>query len=266
MVTSSLTSTTYHQNSSNQEYMSVSQFKKFEECEAKALAEIKGEYKQPINNAMLVGSYLHSAFESDEAFQEFQEENSGAIFKSRGGKYADFDQADKMIEALKNDPFAMFALEGEKEIIYTADLFGCQWKMKVDSINHDRKTFSDIKTTSDLHKRYWSEKYDGWVSFIERWDYVLQMAVYRKILQENLGELYTPYIVAISKENPPNKAVVRFDETRFDFEYEYLEMKMERFLKVKNEEDPPMACGKCEYCRSSKELSETIEVGELIYE
>ncbi|MCM3739199.1 PD-(D/E)XK nuclease-like domain-containing protein [Oceanobacillus luteolus] len=246
--------------------MSVSQFKNWNECEARTLATLKGEYEEPTTSAMLVGSYVHAAFESDEAFNQFIEENNSAIFKARGGKYADYETADRMIEALKSDDFAMFAMEGEKEQIMTAELFGMPWKMKVDSINYERNIFTDIKTTQDIHKRYWSEKYDGWVSFIEKWDYVLQMAIYRKIIEANTGQLYTPYIIAVSKENPPNKAVVHFDESRFEFEYEYTEMKMQRILEVKHGEMDPVSCGKCDYCRGVKKLSGTIEVGALIYE
>ncbi|AVO22610.1 hypothetical protein [Anoxybacillus phage A403] len=246
--------------------MSVSQFKSFRECEAKTIAVLKGEFQEPTTNALLVGSYLHAAFESEEAFQKFIEENNSAIFKSRGGKYADFETADKMIEALKADPFVMFALSGEKEQIYTAELWGTDWKIKVDNINHQHKFFSDIKTTSDLYKRYWSEKYDGWVTFVEYWDYVLQMAVYRRVLQENLGQTYTPYIVAVTKENPPNKAVLHFDESRFDFEYEYIESYIERIIDVKNGKLEPKRCEKCDYCRSTKMLRDTIEIGMLLYE
>jgi hypothetical protein len=262
----SLTRENYHSNEANQQFMSVSQFKDFLDCEARALATVKGEYKEPHTNALLVGSYVHSAFESDEAFQQFIDENNGAIFKTRGnGKYADFEAADRMIEALKSDKFAMFALSGEKELIFTAHLWGTDWKIKVDNINHQHRFFSDIKTTQDLHKRYWSEKYDGWVSFIEAWDYVLQMAVYRRVLQENLGQTYTPYIVAVTKENPPNKAVLHFDESRFDFEYEYIETYLPRILEVKAGKEKPNRCEKCDYCRSTKLLNNTMEIGELIY-
>ena len=246
--------------------MSVSQFKSFRECEAKTIAVLKGEFQEPTTNALLVGSYLHAAFESEEAFQKFIEENNSAIFKSRGGKYADFEMADKMIETLKSDSFVMFALEGEKEQIYTAELWGTEWKVKIDNINHQHKFFSDIKTTSDLYKRYWSEKYDGWVTFVEYWDYVLQMAVYRRVLQENLGQTYTPYIVAVTKENPPNKAVLHFDESRFEFEYEYIESYIGRIIDVKNGKLEPKRCEKCDYCRSTKMLRDTIEIGMLLYE
>ncbi|MGX1433889.1 PDDEXK-like uncharacterized protein DUF3799 [Cytobacillus horneckiae] len=260
-----LTSSNYHSKKANKEYMSVSQFKGFIECEAKEMAKLTGAYIEPQSNAMLVGSYLHAAFEGDEVFRTFEEENNKAIYKSRGGKYSDFEMADSMIETLKSDPFAMFAIEGEKEQIYTADLFGAAWKIKVDSIHHGRLSFSDLKTTQDLHKRYWSDKYNGWVSFIEAWDYVLQMAVYRRVLQENLGQTYTPYIVAVTKENPPNKAVVHFDESRFEFEYEYLD-KMERINEVKQGIKEPIRCEKCRYCRGSRKIIDTIEVGALIHE
>ena len=255
----------YHSTENNKKYMSVSQFKSFKECEARTMAEIKGEYVPPVSTPQVVGSYVHAAFESDDAFREVEEQYSDMIFKKRGGKYADFETADRMIEAIKNDEFAMFALEGEKEQVYTADLFGVTWKAKVDSINHDRKSFTDLKTTQDLHKRYWSEKYDCWVSFVEAWDYLFQMAIYREIIKQNTGEYYTPYIVAVTKENPCNKAVLHIDPSRFDFEMEYAELEMERILQVKNEEIAPARCEKCDYCRSTKKLSNTIEIGDLIH-
>lgn len=259
-----LTSSNYHSLEADRQYMSVSLFKSFCECEKAAMAYLNGEHKKQTTGAMLVGSYTHAAFESDEVFNQFLEENSSVIFKARGGKYSDYETADRMIETLKNDKFAMFAMQGDKEQILTANLHGTDWKIKVDSINHNNHVFSDLKTTQDIHKRYWSEKYDGWVSFIEKWDYLLQMAIYRKVIEQNTGIAYTPYIVAVTKENPPNKAIVHFDESRFSFEYEYTEMKMQRILEVKDGADPA-ACGKCDYCRSNKQLGDTIEVGALIY-
>lgn len=260
-----LTSSNYYSREMDIKYMSVSQFKDFLKCEAKTMAVLNGEFEEPPNKDMLVGSYVHAALESDEAFKRFIEKNNSVIFKKNGEKYADYELADKMIETLKNDKFVMFALEGEKEQIMTADLFGCEWKMKVDVINHEGKRFADIKTTRNLFERHWSDKYDGWVSFVEKWDYILQMAIYRKIIEANTGELYTPYIVAVSKEKVPNKAIIHFDESRFDFEYQYIESFIERILNVKKGKITPKRCEKCDYCKSTKQLSGTIEVGELIY-
>jgi len=244
--------------------MSVSQFKSFMECEARTLAELKGEHSRPHSNALTVGSYTHAAFESDEVFNQFVEDNKKVIVNTRGNKYADFITADKMIEALKNDKFAMFALEGEKEVIYTGELFGVVWKIKVDNINHQRKYFSDIKTTQELGKRYWSEKYGTWVSFVQAYDYVLQMFVYQQIIYQNTGEIYKPYIVAVTKQDPPDKAILHLGESRFEFEKEYVEKFLPGIIQTKNSEKEPIRCEKCDYCRATKQLNNTFEIEFLL--
>lgn len=259
-----LTQTNYHSSEANREYFSVSQFKDLMECQAKAIAKINGDFEETYGNALLVGSYTHAAFESVSAFQELIEENAESIFKKRGGKYAEFEQADLMIETITNDKFAMFAMEGEKEIILTAELFGVPWKCKIDSINHQRNTFTDLKTTRSLSQRIWSDKYQKYVSFVEAWDYVLQMAVYREILFQNTGIHYAPYIVAVTKEDPPDKVVLHFDDTRFQFELEFVEHLMERYIDLKSGKGTPSRCEKCAYCRRTKQLTDTIEIGELL--
>ncbi|MGE6516665.1 PD-(D/E)XK nuclease-like domain-containing protein [Lysinibacillus sphaericus] len=254
----------YHSNEANQHYMSVSQFKSAIECESRLIAELEGQYERPSSLALTVGSYTHSAFESDQVFDEFVEANKGVIFNTRGGKYADFKQADSMIEAIKNDRFAMFALEGEKEVIFTGELFGTLWKIKVDAINHDRKTFTDLKTTQSLGKRYWSDKYSKYVSFVEAYDYVLQMAIYREIIYQNTGAYYVPYIVAVTKETPPDKAVLHIDSSRYEFELEYAKMHLPNIITAKSGDKEPKRCELCDYCRATKQLNNTFEIEFLL--
>ncbi|MGE8037795.1 PD-(D/E)XK nuclease-like domain-containing protein, partial [Lysinibacillus sp. NPDC093692] len=229
-----LNSDNYHSNEANQHYMSVSQFKSAMECEAKAFAEVRGEFTRPPSTALIVGSYLHAAFECNEAFAEFKELNHHTIYNNRGNKYKDYEKADDMIETIKNDEFCMFALQGEKEVIYTGELLGVEWKIKVDNINHERGFFSDIKSTQELRKRYWSEKYNTWVSFVQAFDYVLQMWVYREIIFQNTGRYYDPYIVAVTKESPPDKAILHFDNSRFEFELEYVKEHLPSIIAAKS--------------------------------
>lgn len=259
-----LNSLNYHSNEANQHYISVSQFKSAIECESRLIAELKGEYKRPSSLALTVGSYTHSAFESDRVFNEFIEENKGVVFNTRGSKYADFKQADVMIETIKNDRFAMFALEGDKEVIYTGELFGALWKIKIDSIHHERKTFSDLKTTQSLNKCYWSDKYSKYVSFVEAYDYVLQMAIYREIIYQNTGHYYVPYIVAVTKETPPDKAVLHFDSSRFEFELEYAKEVLPNIIAAKSGVKEPKRCEECDYCRATKQLKNTFEIEFLL--
>lgn len=259
-----LTSENYFSIEADREYFSVSQFKSWVKCQAATLAKVNGEHEESYGKALVVGSYTHAAFESDEEFERFNEENKAEIFNKRGGKYADFVTADAMIETLKSDKFSMFAMEGEKELIFTAELFGVKWKSKIDSINHQRNTFTDLKTTRSLSQRYWSDKYQKYASFIEAWDYVLQVAMYREIIHQNTGSYYSPYVVAVTKEDPPDKAVLHFDDTRFQFELDYVEHMIERFVQVKSGEVKPTRCETCSYCRKTKQLKGTIEIGELL--
>jgi hypothetical protein len=253
----------YHSIEANKQYMSISQFKEFMDCESRAIARLEGIYK-PSSNALVIGSYVHSAFESEEVFDKFNQENNHIIFNKKSQKYADFIKADEMIQTIKDDKLSMYALDGEKEQIYTFRLFKTDWKMRIDSINHAQLRFSDLKTTQDLHKRYWSNKYGTWVSFVDAWGYVMQMALYRKGLKELTGNKYEPYIIAVTKESPPNKAVIEFDELALESELEYIESNIEHVLKVKFKEIEPSSCGICEYCRSVKKLSRTVMVDDLI--
>ena len=68
-----LTSENYYSEKSNLEYMSVSQYKQFQKCEAAAMAELKGEWKRPKSTALLVGSYIDSWFEG--SLESFKIEN-----------------------------------------------------------------------------------------------------------------------------------------------------------------------------------------------
>ena len=54
-----LTRENYHSLEANKEYMGVSQVKTFIDCQARGLAEVKGEYVRGGSNiALLVGSYV----------------------------------------------------------------------------------------------------------------------------------------------------------------------------------------------------------------
>ena len=55
-----LNKSNYFSHEMNVKYMSVSQFKSFEKCEAAALAEIDGTYAREKTTALYVGSYIDS--------------------------------------------------------------------------------------------------------------------------------------------------------------------------------------------------------------
>lgn len=256
-----LTTNNYYTQEANQEYTSVSQFKDFLACEAAAYAKLKGEYQEEQTEPFLLGGYVHSW--NDNSMEEFKIK-SPELFSTRGASKgelkAEFKIADKMIETLEKDKLCMMALEGQKEIIMTGTLFGVKWKIRIDVLNLEKGFFTDLKTVKDFN-RLW----DGTakVTFIEFYGYLIQVAVYQEIIYQNTGKKLQPYVVAVTKEKVPDKAVLKFNQDELDFELEKVRAHMERIVQVKLGLEKPIRCGKCDYCKSTKKVTKIIHYSEL---
>lgn len=257
-----LTEENYYEN--RWDYFSVSQFKAFTQCEAKAWAELNGEVLEENVEAFLVGNYVHSAFESLEAHEKFKEENKEAFFTKQGKLRANFVAAENMVERLKKDPFFNHLYQGEKETIITGELFGEMWKGKIDCLNIEKGYFVDIKTTADINKKFWSEDRRVWVPFVEAFGYYEQMAVYKTLLEKKYGKEFTPYIVAVSKQTPCDIAAIDIRPELLAVALKTVEKKIKRVSAVKFGETIPLMCGKCDYCRGHKVLDGFISSEELI--
>lgn len=262
-----LTEDNYYSQEANRYYMSVSQFKDFNRCEAQALAKLNGEHEEAKADCFIIGSYVGAAIEGDHAFKKFVEENPG-IFSSRGetkGELkADYKKADVMVNALMSDPLCKQMLEGDKEVIVIAELYGVMWKAKLDVHNPDEGRIVDLKTAKGIRERYWM---DGkWVSFIENFGYVLQMAVYSELerIYNDRFESLEPMIVAVSKEDVPDKAVICFDEQSLREELMMVQEKLPRIIAVKEGLEEPKRCGKCRYCRKTKQVNGLIHYLDLL--
>ena len=131
-----LTPENYYSREADKAYMSVHQYLDFMGhmgiygCEARAMAKLNGEWEEETTEAMLVGSYVDSYFEGTLA--QFQAEHP-EIFTQKGELKAKYKQAERMIERCEKDELFMNFMAGEKQKIFTAELFGCEWKCKLDS-------------------------------------------------------------------------------------------------------------------------------------
>lgn len=263
----SLNQNNYYESDANWKYFSVSQYKDFMKCEAAALAKLKGDW-EPVSDptALLVGNYVHSYFESPEAHERFKEENKDKMFSSRKphGLLKAFKVAEQMIERIKDEPFFNYLWQGEAEHIVTGELYGVEWKGRIDLLNVDKGYFVDLKTTAQLDKRFWSNKYGTYVSFIEEYGYILQMAVYEKLLEIEFGKPFKGYIYAVTKQEPSDIAALKPEETKKEFELDQLEKTIDRIAQVKNGEVKAEMCMKCEYCREHKTLDAFMTTDELL--
>lgn len=262
-----LTEENYYSREANQHYMSVSQFKDFDKCEAAAIAKLNGEYEEPKADYFLVGSYVGASIEGTNALDNFINSNP-EIFssqgKTKGELKTDYKIGDRMVKTLLDDPVCRHMLEGDKEVIVVAELFGVLWKAKLDVYNPDEGRIVDLKTVKGVHERYW--KNGKWVSFVENFGYVLQMAVYTELerIENNRFQALEPLIVAVSKEETPDKAVICFDEESLNYELLMVSDKLPRIIAVKEGIEEPNRCGRCRYCRQTKKIDGLIHYLELI--
>ena len=260
-----LTNENYYSDEANWRYMSVHQYLSFmghmgvQGCEAKAMASLKGEWKDETTDALLIGSYVDSYFEG--SLDQFKIEHP-ELFKKDGTLYAKYDKAEKMIARCKRDDYFMATMAGEKQRIMTAYLFGCEWKIKMDSYL-EGIAIVDLKTTSDLHRAWRVQDY-GYVSVPEYWGYTLQGAIYQKVVEINTGKKLPFYLSFVTKDSEPEICVCYIDQQTLDHALNEIEMNMPTVLAVKNGEALPIRCEKCNYCLNTMKLTKPINYTDLI--
>lgn len=269
-----LTRDNYYTPEADREYMSCSQYQSFCECEAKAMAKLEGRWSDPDKEAFLVGNYFHTFFEGPEAHAQFVQEHFGKIFKTKvikgkkgepdqtvvTGKYAPYEQADKMIEVAQNDPLikSLIDLPGENEKIMTGELWGVPWRIRLDKYVPDGRMIIDWKTVANISELKWSEALHEKVTFIDAYGYMMRAAVYTEIEKQNAkSNEDAPFIiVAISKQDYPDKEALYLNHRqRYDYELEQIKKRLGMIQMIKAGRVKPKRCGCCDYCRATKVLS-----------
>lgn len=242
----------YFSTEANRDYWSVSQFKAFNRCEAAGLAESLGIYEREETDALLIGSYVDAYFTGD--FDDFMQRNQDKLISKRGGGLlAKFQGANGMIQRVESDPLMMEYLEGSKQVILTAELFGVPWKIKIDV--HGGNRLVDLKTVRDFEDVY--DKGYGWRSWVEYWGYDIQGAIYQKVEQiaMNRAEPLPFYLASVTKEKTPDIKIIQIPQHILDAALHMVEAKIDRFDLIKSGEVEPIRCEKCDWCKSTKVLT-----------
>lgn len=258
-----LTAANYYGPEASKRFMSVHQYMSFaghmgvEGCEARALAELNGEWSPTKSKAMMVGSYVDSFFEG--TLDTFKEENP-EIFTAKGELRAEYKQADKMIERALADEYFMQTMQGEKQRIMTASIFGCDWKIKMDSYIPG-VAIVDLKTSANIHEH--RNFRGGNVSIVDYYGYILQGAIYQEVVYKNTGERLPFYLSFISKQDEPEILVVGIDDDSLRDALKEIEENIDKVLAVKNGEVEPTRCECCDYCKRTRILRGAIHYSEL---
>ena len=267
--TKGLTDDNYYSDWANTQFMSVSQFKDFagtlmhKGCEYTAYDKLTGALSEPSSTALLVGSYVDSYFEG--TLDKFIEEHPEIISKSgatKGQLKADFKGAELIINRIEADPLFSKFMSGDKQVIMTGNLFGVDWKIKMDSFFPDEKIV-DLKVMKDM-KPIWSDVEFHKVDFIRYWGYDIQGAIYQKIVEINTGKKLPFYIACATKEKVTDIEVIEITQEYLDKALTFVEENIAHVLNVKNGTTPPEMCGECSHCRLAKTLKEPITIDQII--
>ena len=247
-----LTSSSYFSNEAQRTYWSVSQFKAFNNCEAEGLAETIGKYQREETDALLIGSYVDAYFAGE--MDEFIKRDGDKMHQKNGKLYAKFEGANNIIDRIESDSLMMDYLRGEKQVIKTANLFGVDWKIKIDVLTDER--IVDLKIVKDFGSVY--KDGFGYRPWIEAWGYDIQGAIYQKVEQISSGrdEPLPFYIVAATKEKVTDIDVIQIPQHILDAALKVVESKIDRFDLIKLGELSPNRCGVCNYCKETKVLTE----------
>lgn len=252
-----LTESNYHSNEANKEYWSVSQFKAFQACSASAMAELTGEYEKPTSEAFLQGGYVDSHFSGTMA--EFLEEHPEIINKRSGELKAAYMKSRAAIERAESDPMFIQFMGGDVQKILTAELFGVQWKVKLDSLHDDK--IVDLKYMRDMGKVYKDGEYK---SFVQAYGYDLQGYIYQQVVEQVTGKHLPFYLAVITKEDPADIALIHISDKFLNVNKGLIEHYLPIYDAIKKGEAEPVRCESCAYCRQSKVLTGAIEYETLL--
>lgn len=248
----------YYSREANMEYCSVSQIKAFMKCPAAALAELNGEYQREQTTALLVGSYVDAWFSGE--IEQFKAEHP-EIFKRDGTLKAEYTQADQIIARVSKDEMFMEYMSGDKQVIMTGEIEGVPFKIKIDSLLPDRIT--DLKIVRDFEPIYdpdFCSRVPWWVY----WKYDLQGGAYREIVRQNLTKSLPFFLAAATKEKVTDYNIYQIVQSDLDVALQTVKDNIVRFDAMKKGIIPADRCECCDYCRSTKKLTDVISSDSIL--
>ena len=272
-----ITEANYYDAEINKAYMSFHTWASFHgtlgipACEAKAMAELNGEFdEEEVSDAFLIGGYVDAALVGgDGELEQYKQDHPEMFYKTKdkqGELQKKYSICDIMIERCKKDDLFMGALSGEHQAILVCMLCGVPFKCKIDSLVRG-KALVDLKTTREMHKQFYIPDF-GHVDFISYYGYVGQLALYREMVKEVLGETLPCFVAAVSKSKFPEIKLIHIDDLSLYDSWTEIKNSLENgtLVDVWRGKIDPIRCNnpECHYCMSTEVLKEPINYKELI--
>lgn len=250
-----LTNNNYFSKEADSEYMSVSQFKLFNECEAKALATIKGQEDAISKDSFLEGQLFEELVAGDAKLFMAQHPE---LISTRGATSGQLKSAYSKVliaaEKFNSQQFFRNIIEKcEKQTILTGEICDIKVKCKLDLFDKKTNSIYDIKCMKDF-KENWDKSEKCYKPWYYTYNYVLQLAVYREIVRQNFGEPEEIGLIAATKEDIPDIDAKSFSSDLLDLELEKFKNNIVRYNDIKQNKINPNYCGCCDYCKKIKNI------------
>lgn len=282
-----LTIDNYHSLEANRQWMSSHQWARWLQCPAKQAAILRGEHVEPPKATFVLGQYFDRALLTPDELPKWWGDNAlllaevGLVTK-KGNMAAELERAENAVCQVQTDGGFMAALQGEKQVILVATMFGLDWRCALDV--YDRPdTITDLKTTASFADGWYStdtifhalgrreglhEQYGKRLCgpFWEQYGYYRQLAIYRAIAEYNTGIKPACRIAAIRKlaatVDRVNCQVVELDPVGMDWELQKIAMLAPRVIawKTGNEEPPRCEADECGWCLATRPATEVRKV------
>lgn len=233
------------------------------------MAELDGEYVNPKTPALLMGGLVDAHFAGET--QKFRRENP-ELFRMDGTLRNEFLRAEEIIRRIERDELAMMMLEGKRQEIVTAEIFGQPFKAKMDVVLDEQQVgrivdrfpgmdgllfaegaLVDMKIMRDFKPVY--KDGEGRQTFIEAWGQDRQMALYQESWRQKTGKRLPCYILAATKEESPDIGLFEIPQPLMDANMDILAHQIGRIAQVKSGSVDPDGCGQCAVCRAQRVLT-----------
>ncbi|MFT8878887.1 MAG: PD-(D/E)XK nuclease-like domain-containing protein [Oenococcus sp.] len=223
--------------------------------------------------ALLLGNYLHSHFESQQAHGKWVAAHPEIISSkgsTKGQLKSQFLIGDKMIDAIErqNNIKKFIDKADQKEMILTGQIAGMDFKGKLDAVNLDKHYFIDYKTNRDPSqdiKIYDSPDHYEYTNFVKAYGYYTQMALYREMLKQAYGVDFMCYIVAVSKTKVPKVGLLYLESEELDTAYQQALENIPHYQKVlTGEEKPELTFSDDEYFWTHYQINHPVTPDEFI--
>ena len=235
------------------EFMSVSLFKKLMHCEEDGLTD----FGTP-SSSMLVGSYVDAYVEGTlDTFIEEHPEIVSSRGATKGELKAEFKKAEEICRFIDGDETIQQFLSGEKQRIMTGVINGVPFKIKMDA-------YSEGIAINDLKVMYTITDGNGnYIDFITKYGYDIQLAVYQEIVRQNTGLQLPCFIVAVTKEDVIDSAIINIPQDVLDRALGLVDVLAPHLYDVKMGKVQAVGCGKCATCKSKRKKTPIISMEEF---